>query len=348
MVKIERGMFTARPEIKGTFGVASSTHWLASATAMGVLERGGNAFDAAAAGGFVLQVVEPHLNGPGGEVPILVYDQRDARIEVICGQGVVPAAATPQRFRGLGLDLVPGTGLLPGCVPGAFGGWLMMLRDHGTWAVADILAPAIAYAEQGYPLVARITNALANVAALFRNEWPSSAEIYVGQSDLPKPGDLFRNPALAATYRRIIAEAEAAGGDRERQIEAARRSWYQGFVAEAVDRFYRHRRTHGFDWRAPQRAAERRRHGPLGGDPRSTSHLRLSRAYRGQMRPLEPRARPSAAIGLAARLCARRHGGRRAGFRPRRGRGGKARLRRPRGLVRRCRWLCPCREDPVV
>ncbi len=238
MAKIERGMFTARPEIKGTFGVATSTHWLASATAMGVLERGGNAFDAAAAGGFVLQVVEPHLNGPGGEVPILVYDQRDARIEVICGQGVVPAAATPQRFRDLGLDLVPATGLLPGCVPGAFGGWLMMLRDHGTWALADILAPAIAYAEQGYPVVARITNAMASVTALFRNEWPSSAEIYAARSDLPKPGDLFCNPALAATYRRIVVEAEAVGGDRERQIEAARRSWYQGFVAEAVDGFY--------------------------------------------------------------------------------------------------------------
>jgi gamma-glutamyltranspeptidase / glutathione hydrolase len=235
----EPGKFTTRPEIKGTFGVASSTHWLASATAMGVLERGGNAFDAAAAGGFVLQVVEPHLNGPGGEVPILVYDQRHARIEVICGQGVVPAAATPQRFRDLGLDLVPGTGLLPGCVPGAFGGWLMLLRDHGTWSLSDVLAPAIAYAEQGYPLVRLITNALANMAAMFRKEWPSSAEVYLAGPDLPRPGDLFRNPALAATYRRIIAEAEAAGGDRGRQIEAARRAWYEGFVAEAIDRFYR-------------------------------------------------------------------------------------------------------------
>lgn len=236
---IGSGMFTTRPEIKGTFGVTSSTHWLASTTAMGVLERGGKAFDAAAAAGFVLQVVEPHLNGPGGEVPILVYDHREARIDVICGQGVVPSAATPQRFRGLGLDLVPGTGLLPGCVPGAFGGWLMMLRDHGTWSLADVLTPAIGYAEQGYPLVPLITNALANVAALFRKEWPSSAEIYLVGSDLPKPGDLFRNAALAATYRRILAEAEAAGGDRERQIEAARRAWYGGFVAEAVDRFYR-------------------------------------------------------------------------------------------------------------
>ena len=233
------GMFTTRPELKGTFGVVASTHWLASATAMGVLERGGNAFDAAIAGGFVLQVVEPHLNGPGGEVPILAYSGREQRIDVICGQGVAPAAATPQRFRALGVDLVPGTGLLPACVPGAFGAWLLLLRDYGTWHLADVLAPALAYAERGYPLVPQIVSALRAVEGLFRNDWPSSAEIYVPRCGLPRPGDLFRNPMLAATYRRVLSEAEATGGNRERQIEAARRAWYEGFVAEAIDGFYR-------------------------------------------------------------------------------------------------------------
>src|SRR5436190_23880317 len=99
-------MFTTRPEITGTFGVASSTHWLASATAMSVLERGGNAFDAAAAAGFVLQVVEPHLNGPAGEVPVLLWDAGAGRAHVLCGQGTALAAATPARFRELGLDEV--------------------------------------------------------------------------------------------------------------------------------------------------------------------------------------------------------------------------------------------------
>src|SRR3954469_2743088 len=121
-------MFTTRPEIIGTFGAASSTHWLASQTAMGVLERGGNAFDAAAAAGFVLQVVEPHLNGPGGEVPILLYSaERDEGL-VVDGQGTAPAAATIERFRELGHELVPGTGLLAACVPGAFDAWLLLLR----------------------------------------------------------------------------------------------------------------------------------------------------------------------------------------------------------------------------
>src|SRR6218665_3802240 len=91
-------IFTTRPEIIGTFGVAASTHWLAAQTAMGVLERGGNAFDAAVAGGFVLQVVEPHLNGPGGEVPILFWNESERQAQEICGQGVGPAGANQQTF----------------------------------------------------------------------------------------------------------------------------------------------------------------------------------------------------------------------------------------------------------
>src|SRR5215469_1938459 len=80
--------FTTRPELAGTFGMVASTHWLASAPGMAVLEKGGNAFDAAVATGFVLQVVEPHLCGPGGEVPILLWSARHRRVQALCGQGV--------------------------------------------------------------------------------------------------------------------------------------------------------------------------------------------------------------------------------------------------------------------
>ncbi|MFD1381267.1 gamma-glutamyltransferase [Fodinicurvata halophila] len=233
------GDFTTRPELRGTFGVAGSTHWTATAVAMGILERGGNAFDAAAAGGFVLQVVEPHLNGPGGEVPILTYSATGDKIEVVCGQGTAPASASAAGFRAMGLDLVPGTGLLPACVPGAFGAWLRMLAEHGSMPLREVLEPAIFYAEHGFPLVPKIVNALRSVEPLFREEWPSSAAVYLSSSGHPKEGDLFRNPDLAATYRRIVEEAEAAGRDRETQIEAARTCWYEGFVAEAIDRFYR-------------------------------------------------------------------------------------------------------------
>ncbi|NQW83326.1 MAG: gamma-glutamyltransferase, partial [Alcaligenaceae bacterium] len=115
---------TTRPEIVGTFGVVASTHWLASQTAMGILEQGGNAFDAAVAGGFVLQIVEQHLNGPGGEVPIMLWSEKEQRMRVLCGQGPAPKLATCAYFKALGLELVPGIGLLPATVPGAFGAWL--------------------------------------------------------------------------------------------------------------------------------------------------------------------------------------------------------------------------------
>ena len=199
--------FTTRPEIRGTFGVVASTHWIASAVGMSVLEKGGNAFDAAAAAAFTLQVVEPHLNGPLGEAPILVWSEANRRCDMICGQGVAPAAATIGRFRDLGLDLIPGTGLLAACVPGAFGAWMRLLRDFGTMPLAEILGPAISYAEKGYPAVGRIGDTIAAVAELFRREWPTSAAVYLPGGAPPKPGTLFRNPALAATYRRVLTEA---------------------------------------------------------------------------------------------------------------------------------------------
>src|ERR1700704_5620665 len=119
-----------RPEITGDFGMVASTHWLASQAGMAVLERGGNAFDAAVATGFTLQVVEPHLNGPGGEVPMLLWSRKNGQVEALCGQGVTPAGATAAHYRSLGLDLVPGTGFLATTVPGAFGGWMRLLRDY--------------------------------------------------------------------------------------------------------------------------------------------------------------------------------------------------------------------------
>jgi len=230
--------FTTRPELKGTFGMVASTHWLASAAGMAVLERGGNAFDAAVAAGFTLQVVEPHMNGPGGDMPAIVYDAGRGRAHVVCGQGTAPAAATLERMHGLGLDKVPGTGLLPACVPGAFDGWMLILRELGTWSVADVLQFAIGYAENGFPLVPLICDIVAGVEGLFREDWTESARIWLAGGGVPTPGALFRNPRLAATYRRIAREAGAVSG-REAQIEAARLAWYQGFVAEAIDTYLR-------------------------------------------------------------------------------------------------------------
>ncbi len=241
MTIINPNPFTTRPQIEGTFGVVTSTHWIATAVGMATLEKGGNAFDAAVATAFTLQVVEPHLNGPGGDVPVIVYDVRRGRPEVICGQGPAPAGATIAHYRRQGLDLVPGSGLLAACVPGTFATWMLLLRDYGTLPLADVLAPAIGYARNGHPLVERANATIATVAELFRQHWPTSAAVYLPNDMVPATGTLFTNKTLAATYIRILKDAESAGGDRVAQIERARKSWSQGFVAEAIDRFCRTR-----------------------------------------------------------------------------------------------------------
>ncbi|HEV2676526.1 MAG TPA: gamma-glutamyltransferase family protein [Aliidongia sp.] len=232
-------MFTTRPEIRGTFGVVASTHWLASGAAMAVLERGGNAFDAAAAAGFVLQVVEPHLNGPLGEVPILSWNAERGIAQSICGQGTAPAAATIEAFRNDGYDIIPGSGLVAATVPGSFDAWMSLLLEHGTWRLRDVLEFAIGYAQNGHPLVPRIADTIGTMRELFETHWPTSAAVYLPHGVAPKAGKLFRNPALAGFYRRLIEEAEAVGSNRDAQIERARRIWSQGFVAEAIDRFSR-------------------------------------------------------------------------------------------------------------
>ena len=237
--KINPNPFTTRPEIEGTFGVVTSTHWIATAVGMATLEKGGNAFDAAVATAFTLQVVEPHLNGPGGDVPVIVHDVRKGKVEVICGQGPAPAAATIAHYRGLGLDLVPGTGLLAACVPGMFETWMLLLRDYGTMHLADVLAPAISYARNGHPLVERASATIAMVEQLFREHWPTSAAVYLPGDAVPNPGTMFTNGTLAETYARILCEAESVGGDRVKQIEHARKMWSHGFVAEAIDKFCR-------------------------------------------------------------------------------------------------------------
>jgi gamma-glutamyltranspeptidase/glutathione hydrolase len=216
--------------------MVASTHWLASAAGMAVLEAGGNAFDAAVATGLVLQVVEPHLNGPGGEVPVIGYSAEDGGPFVIDGQGPAPAAATLATFEALGIDLVPGNGLLAATVPAAFGAWMLLLARYGTMRLRDVMTYAIGYAGDGYPMLPGASGAIEAMAPTFTSHWPTSAEVYLG-AGIPAPGSRFANKALAATYGRVLAEAEAAAGDRDAQIEAARRIWYEGFVAEAIDAF---------------------------------------------------------------------------------------------------------------
>ena len=230
-------MFTTRPELLGTFGMVGSTHWLASATGMAVLEDGGNAYDAAVAAGFVLHIVEPHLNGVGGDMPLIAHDGETGRTFVVCGQGVSPQAATAQAYTDLGADLIPGTGLLAATVPGTFGAWMHLLARYGTKSLREVLQYAIGYAEHGHPLLPGAAAAIGSMEQIFTDHWTASGQIYLPGGQVPKAGQLLTNPALAATLERIVTEAEAASSDREGQIEAARAAFYSGFVAEAIEDF---------------------------------------------------------------------------------------------------------------
>jgi gamma-glutamyltranspeptidase / glutathione hydrolase len=225
--------FTTRPEILGTFGVVTSTHWIASAVGMSILEKGGNAFDAAVATGFTLQILEPHLVGPGGDMPAIIYSKKKDKVEVICAQGPAPAGATIEHYTSEGMKLIPGDGLLSTVIPGSFDGWMLMLRDYGRLSVRDVLEPAIYYAENGHPMLPRVSATIEGLAEFFEKEWPTSYETWVPGGSVPEPHSNFRNPVLAETWKRIISEAEAKQG-REAQIEAARDAFYRGFVAEKI------------------------------------------------------------------------------------------------------------------
>ncbi len=225
--------FTTRPEILGTFGVVTSTHWIASAVGMSILEKGGNAFDAAVAAGFTLQILEPHLVGPGGDMPAIIYSKKKDKVEVICAQGPAPAGATIEHYTSEGLKLIPGDGLLATVIPGSFDGWMLMLRDYGRLSVRDVLEPAIYYAENGHPMLPRVSATITGLAEFFEKEWPTSYETWVPGGSVPEPHSNFKNPVLAETWKRIISEAEAKQG-REAQIEAARDAFYRGFVAEKI------------------------------------------------------------------------------------------------------------------
>ncbi|WLQ04963.1 gamma-glutamyltransferase family protein [Arthrobacter oryzae] len=243
------GPFTTRPTLRGTFGMSASTHWLATAAAQAVLERGGNAFDAATAGAFVLHVVEPHLNGPGGDMTGVFVTARDPGTPVVLmGQGPAPAGATPEHYRSEGLDLVPGSGALAAAVPAAVDAGLLLLRDHGTWELSAVLEFAIGYARDGHPVLGRVGATIAAVSELFREHWPTSAELWMPEDRIPAEGDLVRNPAYARTLERLV-HAGSAESSRQARIDAARREWREGFVAQAMVEFVQtpHRHSSGTD-----------------------------------------------------------------------------------------------------
>ncbi|GAA2229619.1 gamma-glutamyltransferase [Promicromonospora sukumoe] len=237
-----------RPDLRGTFGMVGSTHWIATASAQAVLERGGNAFDAAVAGAFVLHVVEPHLNGPGGDMTgVFVTAEEPGAPRVLVGQGPAPAGATIEHYRSEDLDLVPGSGALAAAVPGSVDAWLLLLRDHGTWDLADVLAFAVGYARDGHPLLERVAGTLSTVAGLFREHWPTSAAHWLPDGEAPAPGTVVTNPEYADLLDAVVAAGSGAA-NRAEAIDLARAAWRER-VGAAVEAFVAtpHRHADGGD-----------------------------------------------------------------------------------------------------
>jgi gamma-glutamyltranspeptidase/glutathione hydrolase len=224
--------FTTRPTLVGSFGMTASTHWLATATAQSVLERGGNAFDAAVAGCLVLHVAEPHLNGPGGDLVGLV-SVGGAVPRVLAGQGPAPAGATIAHLRSLGLESVPGAGGLAAAVPGAMPALVKLLRELGTWEFADVAAYAIDYAHRGVPVSPRWAGIVHAVEELFQHHWPTSAAVWMPSGRAPRAGEIFRNPQWGATLKRLV-ECTQGGSTRDARLDAVLGEWRSGFIGTAL------------------------------------------------------------------------------------------------------------------
>ncbi len=227
-----------RPMIMCTEGVVSAGHYLAAEAGLAMLRRGGNAMDAAAAGGFALAVLLPNQNGLAGEVPMLIYSAKDKKTWALSGQGTAPGKATIDEFRRLGLKVVPGNGLLPAVVPALVASWILLLRRFGRLRLADVLEPAIRLAERGFPMFDSLHNKIAECAEQFRRDWRSSAEVYLPGGSPPAMGRLWAQPHLARTLRRLRS-ADRRSRSRLSGLRSAHAEFYEGSIARRIARFFR-------------------------------------------------------------------------------------------------------------
>jgi gamma-glutamyltranspeptidase/glutathione hydrolase len=233
---------TTRPVVSGMQGVVAAGHPLVSMAGMRMLVGGGNAFDAAAAAGFAAAVVEPTASYTlCGECVAMVYDARRRESVALSGQGTAPAAATIEAFRRRGLDRIPtGPGRdahLSFTVPGAVDAYLTLLETYGTKPLREVLAPAVHYAERGFPMYEYMQRMLAipDTRAQFALYPPGGDAVFYPNGRAPRVGERFVQPALAATLRRLV-EADASG-DRLAGIAAARERFYRGDVAALIGAF---------------------------------------------------------------------------------------------------------------
>ena len=243
-------MPTVYPLILARRALIATEHYLSAAAGAQIFARGGNAIDAAVAATFVEGVVNPHMHTIGGEAPMLIYAASARRVVSINGNMMAPARATIDQYRALGIELIPGAGLLAAGVPAAFDALVTALRTFGTMSLADVLAPAHALASDGFPMhvglageehpegdgpVAGAGASLRMNAKRFLAKWPSTARVYLPEGKVPRPGAVIKNPALANFFQRVLdSEAGAKNRGREAALDAARERFYRGDIARDI------------------------------------------------------------------------------------------------------------------
>jgi gamma-glutamyltranspeptidase/glutathione hydrolase len=208
-----------RSKIATKFGIVAASQPLAARAGVQILERGGNAVDAAIATNAVMALVEPHYNGIGGDLFAMYYEAKTGKLYGLNAGGWAPTGLTPELLKSKGNTRMPSSGIYSVTVPGAVKGWEMMRARFGKLPMADLLAPAIFYADDGFPVTDVIANAW-NGALRKLQTGPHAAEVFLPGGRAPKAGEVFKNPDLAGTMR-LIAQKGTAG-------------FYEGKTAEAI------------------------------------------------------------------------------------------------------------------
>jgi gamma-glutamyltranspeptidase / glutathione hydrolase len=242
-------MATIYPLVMARRAIVATEHYLSAAAGARIFACGGNAIDAAVAATFVEGLVNPHMHTIGGEAPMLIYSASARRVVAINGNMMAPVRATIDHFRSLGIELIPGAGLLAAGVPAAFDALVTALRDFGTTSLAEALEPALQLASDGFPMheglsgevgAADIATAGAGASILsnakrFLTKWPSSGRVYLPDGKVPAPGSVLKNPALANFFKRVLdAESGAKNRGREAGLDAARERFYRGDIAREI------------------------------------------------------------------------------------------------------------------
>jgi gamma-glutamyltranspeptidase/glutathione hydrolase len=232
-----RPLAAYRPSVPGIHGLVTAGHPLAAMAGLQILMKGGNAFDAAVAVGATLNMMEPQMNGIGGNGFMTLFDKKTGKVSSLAMAGAAPKGIKAA-------DMTPATlnsGILAGIVPGNFGGYLAVLERMGTMSLAEVLAPAIDYAEHGYPIDPSLATAIDRAKGNL-SKYPTTAKVFLPGGRAPLPGELFKNPDLAETLKKAVAAEQAAlkqKKSRAEAIQAAFDRFYKGDIAQEFERFFK-------------------------------------------------------------------------------------------------------------